>query len=203
MVEPLQCTSTISKKLEEFPPTLHHQAATADHLIPTENTLLLAILAFVFYKFYHVVNTKNSYSCFRCKLTIQRVPVRRSIMHMRNKRMNMVTGLVFSFSFVQSMNSTCNIFTLLIAGSITPASKLLRTVPFTRSSPILQGKSDKPVQQIFWDFNEMLDQQKLDTETKSLFISIDADPDLPHLLILKFFIGTYKLYPHITQYKTY
>ncbi|MFS7964149.1 hypothetical protein Hanom_Chr08g00746811 [Helianthus anomalus] len=33
--------------------------------------------------------------------------------------------------------ANCSILTLLIAGSITPASKLLRTVPFIRSNPIL------------------------------------------------------------------
>lgn len=98
------------------------------------HNLVLFILTLIFDKLNHIINPKNCYGCFSCKLGCIKLrickprPTRFSF-HMT------INPLFFKYTWFWL---TCIIFTLLIAGSITPASRLFLTVPLERSSPMLQ-----------------------------------------------------------------
>ena len=94
--------------------------------------LILIALTFIFDKLDHVINSKNCYCCFSRKLSNRKFQetTLRAISKLYNKFLTAAFVCLTTFTWI--------IFTLLIAGSMTPASKLLRTVPFKRSSPMLQ-----------------------------------------------------------------
>lgn len=95
--------------------------------------LIFIILSLIFDKLDHVINPKNCYGRISWKLAY--IKIQETIFRSSLKT---VTKLSQVHQCSYMLYITWIIFTLLIAGSMTPASMLLRIVPFKTSSPMLQ-----------------------------------------------------------------